>query len=145
MAKPSRILAAGVLSALLFGSAAEAMQIPQYDRMDARDEGAFRAFLIRSAYNDLKARGQNDQAEKLLKLFEDKGANGGNKQFDKNLDMVRALNQRNAGDPNYKGQVYEVEHAMALTLKQDGIVVAVSTLLASGQAFKAEYPPQPSH
>jgi hypothetical protein len=56
--------------------------------------------------------------------------------------MVRALNKKNASDPNYKGSVYEVEHAMALILKQDSIImIPVSTLLASGKNFTPKYPP----
>ena len=104
MGKLNKILAAGVLSVLFFGQAAKSMQIPQFDKMDYRDQGSFRTLLIRSSYNDLKARGQDNQAEKLLEFLEDKSDKGGIKQFDKNLDMIRALNKKNADDSNYKGR-----------------------------------------
>lgn len=117
------------------------MQFPQFDKMDPRDRGDFGSLLIKVAYNDLTARGETEQAEKLLSFFEDESDNEGFKQFDKNLELVREVNKKNADDPNNKTPPYEVEHAMALTLKHDGIQASVPTLLAGGKDFKAGGPP----
>jgi hypothetical protein len=129
--------ASALFAALLVGTTALAMQIPQFDRMDFRDRSEYRTLLVKGVYDDLTARGETDQAEALLSFFKDRSENGGFRQFDKNLDMLRALDQ----DTPDKTSPYEVEDVMALTLKNNGILVPVSTLLAINKNFRPSYAP----
>jgi hypothetical protein len=59
----------------------------------------------------------------------------------KTLEIFRAINKENTANPNNKEPVYEVEHAFAATLKDNGINVPVSVLLALGKDFKPSSPP----
>ena len=137
-----KYLASTVLSAaLLFTGAANAMQIPQYDQMVQNDKSTYVTFLIMGAAKALEAHGQPDQSKKLIALFEYSGENGGAHQFNKNLQIERIINAKNAADPNNKQKPYEVEHALALTLKNNGILIPVDVLLALGKDFKPKSPP----
>jgi hypothetical protein len=135
-------LASTVLSAaLLFTGAANAMQIPQYDKMAQSDKEDYRVLLVDGAANALDGHGKHEQSQKLIALFLDKGDNGGSIQLAKNLQALRIINKENASNPNNKEPVYEVEHALLLTLKDNGIVIPVSVLLALGKDFKPSSPP----
>jgi hypothetical protein len=138
-----KYLASTVLSAaaLLFTGAANAMQIPQYDQMVQNDKSTYVTFLIMGAAKALEAHGQPDQSKKLIVFFEDGSDNGGAHQFSKNLQVARIINAKNASDPNNKQKPYEVEHALALTLKNNGILIPVDVLLALGKDFKPKSPP----
>ena len=128
-------------TALLFSGMGNAMQIPQYDKMDKHDRAHYVTLLIKGAHDHLSATGQSAQAETLLYLFENSSAKFGWPQFEKNLQMARALNAKHAADPNNKKVPYEVEQALALTLENNGILVPVSFLLTVNKDFKPSYPP----
>ena len=49
-------------------------------------------------------------------------------------------NAKNAADPNNKIPPYEVEHALFLALKDHGITVPISVLLAINKDFKPSRP-----
>lgn len=128
-------------TALLFPGMGNAMQIPQYDKMDKHDRVHYVNLLIKGTYDHLSATGQSVQAERLLYLFENSSAKFGWPQFEKNLQMARALTAKHAADPDNKKVPYEVEQALALTLKNNGILVPVSFLLTINKDFKPSYPP----
>jgi hypothetical protein len=137
-----KYLASTVLSAaLLFTGAANAMQIPQYDKMAQSDKADYQVLLVDGAANALDGHGKHEQSQKLIALFLDKSDNGGFTQWAKNLQATRIINERNAKDPNNKQAPYEVEHALFLTLKDNGIIIPVSVLLALGKDFKPSSPP----
>jgi hypothetical protein len=137
-----KYLAGTVLSAaLFFTTAANAMPIPQFDKMAQSDRNDYRASLVEGAAKALNAHGDSQQARKLFALFTDQGENGGARQLAKNMGIFRELNKENAANPNNKEPVYEVEHALALTLKDNGINVPVSVLLAINKDFKPKSPP----
>ena len=137
-----KYLASTVLSAaLLFTGAANAMQVPQYDQMVQNDKSRYVTLLVMGAAKALEAHGQPDQSKKLIVFFEDGSDNGGAHQFSKNLQVVRMINAKNATDPNNKQKPYEVEHALALTLKNNGILIPVDVLLAFGKDFQPSSPP----
>src|ERR1035437_2693130 len=137
-----KYLASTVLSAaLLFTSAANAMQIPQYDKMAQNDKEDYRVLLVGGAADALDGHGKHEESKKLIALFLDKGDNGGFFQLAKNLEVFREINKENAANPNNKDPVYEVEHALAATLKDNGINIPVSVLLALGKEFKPSSPP----
>jgi hypothetical protein len=133
-----KYLASTVLSAaLLFTCAANAMQIPQFDKMDHNDRSKYVTLLVEGAAKGLTDHGQTDQARKLINLFKDSSDKGGGYQFAKHLQIARDLNKQT--DP--KQPPYEVENALEVTLKDNGITVPVSFLLALGKDFKPSSPP----
>jgi hypothetical protein len=136
-------IAGTVLSAsFLMAGSAQAMPIPQYDAMTASQKGAYDVFLIEGAANYLASQGDNAGAAKvrgLLEIDPGQATKPAMQQFIANINGTRQLNQQHASDPGFKP--FEVEHALALTLKQNGIVVPVSKLLQVGQTYK---PSQPS-
>jgi hypothetical protein len=137
----TRWIGAVLSTALLFSGVGNAMQIPQYDKMDKHDRAHYLTLLIQAAHDHLSATGQLAQAETLLYLFETSSAKFGWPQFEKNLQIARALDAKHAADPNNKQVPYEVEQAFALTLKTNGILVPVSFLLTVNKDFKPSYPP----
>ena len=137
-----KYLASTVLcAARLFTSAANAMQIPQYDKMVQNDKEDYCVLLVDGTANALDGHGKHEQSQKLIALFSNKSGNGGFTQLEKHLQALRIINRENANDPNNKEPVYEVEHALALTLKDNGINVPVTVLLALGKDFKPSSPP----
>jgi hypothetical protein len=137
MSRMHRCLATSILSsALILSTSAHAMPIPQYDQMAQSDKKDYRVSLVEGAAKALDAHGEHEQAQKLITIFTDKGDNGGFNQLAKNLEILRAINKENAANPNNKEPVYEVEHAFALTLKNNGISIPVSVLLAINKDFK---------
>ena len=123
-------LAATVLSsALVLSTGARAMPIPQYEKMSQADRGDYSVALVEGAIKALNDHGQPEQAQKVSALFLDKSDAGGFMQFRKTLEVIKALNKQNAANPNNKEPIYEVEHAFALTLKNDGVSVPISVLL----------------
>ena len=136
-----KYLTGTVLSAaLLFTGAANAMQIPQYDKMAQSDKKDYQVLLIEGTEDALDVYSNHEQSKKLITLFLDKSDNGGFYQMAKNLQALRIINARNAKDPNNKQPPYEVEHALALTLKDNGIPVPIRVLLMLGKNFKPKSP-----
>jgi len=135
-------LAVAMLSAsMAFTGVANAIQIPQYDKMALDDKVTYDGLLVVGAKNALLAHGQPEQAQKVIDLFKVGSVNGGSVQFVRNLEKIRLMNAKNAADPNNKQPPYEVEHAFYLTLKDNGITVPISVLLAINKDFKPSQPP----
>jgi len=134
----NKYLAGAVLSAsFLFSSAARAMPIPQFDKMTEHQKGDYSVFLIESAADLLKASGDTAGADKVLALFMShpgQPAKPALVQMVETVNAMRTHNQQNANDPNYKP--FEVEHALSLTLKNNGIFVPPSKLLQVSQTWK---------
>src|ERR1039458_2463740 len=137
-----KYLAAGTLAvSMLFANAANAMQIPQFDKLSKDDRATYATLLTKGAANGLYAHGDRAGGDKLIQLFNDHGDTGGAAQFWKYLDEVRIMNKNNAADPNNKQPPYEVEHGFELMLKNNGIIVPVSFLLTINKDFKPSSPP----
>ena len=133
-----------VLSAtfLLASGAAQAMPIPQFDKLTNDQKTDYTGFMIRSAYDLLVSEGRAADAEKVIALFERKAGQGPSPhvaELVENVNGVRELNKQHANDPKYKP--FEVDHAFVLTLKNNGIFVPVSKLLLVTQTYQ---PPAPS-
>jgi hypothetical protein len=130
-------VAAGVLSAVLsWSTLAQTMQIPQFDQMDRYNQIMYEANLFEGAAAGLKANGQPDQAKKLRSFFRTRGEKGGVAQLEKNLQIARDMNRKNAADPNNKQAPYEVENAMLVTLQENGFAVPLTFLFAINKDFK---------
>jgi hypothetical protein len=133
-----KYMATSVLAvSMLFANAANAMQIPQFDKLAVDDQATYVTLLAKGSANALYAHGDRAGGDKLIQLFNTTGKTGGGAQFWKYLDEVRIMNKNNAADhPNNKQPPYEVEHAFALMLKNNGIIVPVSFLLTINKDFK---------
>ena len=137
-----------LFAALSFGllGAYPALALPIHDfaKMKMDDQATYVTSLVEGAASMLKTHSQPDQAQKALTLFKDSGKTGGLNQFVLNLKMMEGMNNRNATNPNNRAHVYEVEDAMELTLKHNGIIVPASYLLTINQNFipsSAKLPP----
>jgi hypothetical protein len=131
-----KVVAGAVLTlGFLFSTAARAMPIPQFDQLKSR--GDYTVFLIESAANILAAQGDAAGAARIRNLFEnDPGqpAKPALVQFVENTNAMRAYNLQHAKDPGFKP--FEVEHALSLALKNNGIFVPPSKLLQVSQNWK---------
>jgi hypothetical protein len=134
-----KYLATSVLAAsMLFANAAGAMQIPQFDKLAVDDQDTYATLLAQGAAHGLYDHGDIKGGDKLVQLLNDGSKTGGEAQFWRCLEEVRIMNKNNA---NNKQPPYEVEHAFALMLKNNGIVVPVSFLLTINKDFKPKSPP----
>ena len=121
---------------------AKAMSIDDFANMTDDDEATYVTLLVDASAQLLKTGGQPDQARKAVDLFHDTGKNGGVSQLAANLKMMNNLNLRNASSTHSRGPAYQVEDAVALTLKDAGIIVPANALLKAGKDFSPSGPRQ---
>lgn len=112
--------------AALFASAAQPMPIEQFDKLAIPDQGDYVALLLQGAQKILVDAGKHDDLAKLNKLFSDVRPGDqvsiGILEFETNLANVRVLDaERYAKDHGVMR--LEVEQAMALTIRRNGIVL----------------------
>ena len=117
------ILAVTVSTGLLF-SVAQAMEIRQFDKMADKDQGAYIGDLIVGAEKVLTDQGKPALAATVKQLFTTKNSGDadtiGMVEFERNLARARVADlKRVQSDP--KARRLEVEDAMAVTLKKNGI------------------------
>ena len=138
-----KLVAVSFFVAMGFSTAARAMSIHDFGKMNNDDEATYVALLVEGSAEMLRAHGQPEQARKVIAFFKESGKDGGVQQFASNLKMVDALNKRNSINPNNRAPVYQVEDAMELTLKDDGIIVPASYLLTINKDFRPSGPSRP--
>ncbi|MCE0496906.1 MAG: hypothetical protein LV481_03020 [Methylacidiphilales bacterium] len=138
----TRIVFALALAALFSANGAKAMSFDDFARMNNDDEAGFVTFLIETSAQMLKTNGHPEQADKVVAFFKDPSPNGGVHQLASQLRSMNNINIRNSTNPNNRAYVYQVEDAMASTLKDDGIIVPASYLLAASQNFQPSGPPR---
>jgi hypothetical protein len=136
MKKLKQLLLMNIFIALVWSNVVGAMTISDYDRLSGKEQTEFINFLVEGSYKTLCSQNKNDQAEKLLKLFKDKGKKGGSAQLEKNMAIVRKVNEKNYNDVNYKDALFDVEAVMALTMDNNGISVLTKTVQEIGKGFK---------
>jgi len=141
--KPTVSLLALLLLGSALGSAsAQAMSFDDFRRMNDDDDATYVTNLVEGAAKMLRANGQPDQARQVIALFKDSGKQGGVNQLAMNSKEMYLLNTRNATNPNSRAHIFEVEDAMARTLKQNGFIVPVSYLLTLNLDFHPSGPPR---
>jgi len=118
------------------------MAILDFVRMNDDDDATYVTSLVEGSAKMLRAQGHANQAEKVVALFKNSSKNGGVNQLALNLKMLAGQNNRNAINPNNRAPVYGVEDAMALTLKDNGIIVPASYLLTINKDFQPSGPPR---
>ena len=129
---------------LLISAAAQAMEIQKFDRMAAQDQGDYIVVLIEGAQKVLIASGKKDLARKVHVLFTrtlpGDDAPVGVVMFESNLARARLADLRNL-QKNPHAPRLEVEDAMAVTLKKNGIELPTSFYtVASG--FRPKHLPK---
>ena len=112
--------------AAMYASAPQAMPIEQFDKLAITDQGDYVALLLQGAQKILVDAGKGDQAVKLNRLFSEVPPGNqmsiGMLEFEANLANVRVLDaERYAKD--HSVMRLEVEQAMALTIRRNGIVL----------------------
>lgn len=141
----NKSLAATFLSAaMLFTSAAQAMEIRQFDKMAGRDQSDYINALIDGAENVLTDEGRPDLAAQVEHLFATKDPGDadviGMVEFERNLALARVFDAKRAeNDPNARR--LEVEDAMIVTMRKNGIELPPSFLTVASN-FKPKLPPQ---
>jgi hypothetical protein len=142
-------LAVACLSAsLLAASAAQAMEIRQFDKLADQDQSEYIGNLIVGAENALIDEGKPDLAAQIKTLFTTKQPGDadvmGAVEFERNLALARVADaQRAEQDP--KAHRLEVEDAMLVTLKKNNIPMSqdfVRGFRAINSNFRPKYPPQ---
>jgi hypothetical protein len=111
----------------------------QFDAMpcDAREQYVWH--LLIGAGEGLEAHNK-DGAEKLKAIMANRNAQFYG-QFYENVQSAREINAANAAKPNNGGEpIYEVENALAVTTKQNGVIVPVSYLLTVNRDFVPKAP-----
>jgi hypothetical protein len=137
------LAAALLLLSTLGSSCARALSFHDFIRMNDDDDATYVTAMVEGAAKMLLAKEQPDQARKLIAFFKDSSKQGGVNQLAMNMKTMNGLNNRNAINPNNRAHVYEVEDAMERTLKDNGIIVPASYLLAINHDFQPVGPPRP--
>ena len=123
-------------------SSARAVSFIDFAHLNNDDEAGFIAFLVDAAAQTLKAHGHLTKLIRSSPFFHDTSKNGGVQQLAAHLKTMSGLNNRNATNPNNRAPAYQIEDAMALTLKDDGIIVPASYLLSVANDFRPSGPPR---
>jgi hypothetical protein len=121
----SKSLVAIFLSAaMLLTSAAQAMEIRQFDKMADQDQAAYFGLLVQGAEQVLIDEGRTDLQQKVHQLFSTTlpGDNMtvGQTEFERNLALLRVADAENS-QKNPKDPRVEVEDAMVATLHKNHI------------------------
>jgi hypothetical protein len=138
------LVAASLSAAMLLPGVAQAMQIQQFDKMADQDQGDYIGDLIVGAENVLTGEGRADLAAQVKQLFTTKNPGDldtiGMVEFELNLARARVADAKRAAQ-NPNARRLEVEDAMAVTLKKNGIDLPDSFFTVN-KNFKPKHPIQ---
>jgi hypothetical protein len=140
-----KYMAATFLSAaMLFTSAAQAMEIRQFDKMADQDQAEYVGLLVQGAEKVLIDEGRTDLQQQVHQLFSTMPSGDsmplGMTEFERNLALARVADaKRVIRDPNARR--LEVEDAMIVTMRKNGIELPPSFLTVASN-FKPKLPPQ---
>jgi hypothetical protein len=137
------LVAAFMSAAMLLPGAVQAMQIQQFDKMAQDDRAEYVGELIQGAEKVLTDEGRSDLAAQVSHLFTTNAPDGnisiGMSQFMLDLALARVADaKRVAQDPN--ASRLEVEHAMIVTLKHNGIILPPSFMTVNS-GFQPKHTP----
>jgi hypothetical protein len=138
------LVAAFMSAAMLLPSMVQAMEIRQFDKMAMPDQSDYVGLLVQGAEKVLKDEGRADLAAQVDNLFTTTDPGDahtiGMVEFERNLALARAADaDRVLKDPNARR--LEVEDAMAVTLKKNGIVLPQSFFTVNSN-FHPKLPPK---
>jgi hypothetical protein len=139
------LLAVTFLSAsLLAASAAQAMEIRQFDKMAVPDQSEYVGLLVQGAEKVLTDEGRSDLAAQVERLFTTTLPGDahtiGSVEFESNLARAREADaKRVLSDPN--ADRLEVEDAMAVTLQKNHVELPDSFYTVLNN-FRPKLPPK---
>ena len=138
------IFASTFSAVLLLSATAQAMEIRQFDKMADQDQARYIGDLIVGAEKVLSNAGKPELAAKVKQLFTTKLGNDadaiGMVEFERNLARARLADLRRLQKDPHAPRL-EVEDAMAVTLKKNGIELPDSFFtVATG--FRPKLPPK---
>jgi hypothetical protein len=137
-------LPAGLVLAYVLGlGSVEAMPILDFARMNLDDQATFVTSMVEGSAKTLRSTGHADQAQKLVELFKNSTRQGGVNQLAMNLKTMAQANNLHATNPNNRIPDFEVEDAMQLTLRDNGIIVSAASLETITRDFHPMFPPRP--
>jgi hypothetical protein len=138
------LFSAILLAAISLGAGqARAMDILYFARMQADDQATYVSEQVEDSAKMLRATGHPDQAAKAIALFKDASPNGGVSQFARNLKALQAKNTIKQNVSNSRGVFYDVEAALQLTLRNNGVDVPLKFLETSNRNFAPQLPLKP--
>jgi len=128
---------------MLLTSAAQAMQIQQFDKMADQDQADYVVALVNGAEKVLTDEGKPDLAAQVEHLFTTKNPGDadtiGMVEFIRNLALARVADAKRAAQ-NPNAPRVEVEDAMAVTLQKNHIDLPDS-FFAVNKDFKPKHTP----
>src|SRR5262245_47346979 len=117
-----------LLAMLVLAFPASALEIEKYDQMSQKDRLAYETQVIKSSISLLQRQRRDADAQTVIKLFTGQG--DGNKQYLRNIDLLRLADAQRAKGG---GRRLHVEDALSVTLEAHGITVRPSDLVAAVQ------------
>ena len=121
-----RHLATFLSAAMLFSSAAQAMEIIQFDQMAAQDRQNFLNFLPKAAETVLEQEGRSADAQKVHHLFNDilpgDALPIGEAELEGNLVNLR-VHDAEKHIQNHDARRMQVETALVSTLRKNGVEI----------------------
>jgi len=109
--------------------------------MNMDDASGFVAVEVQASADYLKAQGHAAEADKVIALFHEPGPRGGVFLLAGNIKSLYAQNRlRNSQARTFDARPYEVEDAIALTLRGVGVTVPVKMLMKAGDGFRPAGP-----
>lgn len=145
MRRPARVMPVTVLAAaVLFATAARAMEIIQFDNMADQDQAEYVGLLVEGAQKVLIDGGKGDLAAQVHKLFWEIPSGDrislGMEEFETNLAQARLFDaERHAKD--HDARRLAVEDVMFVMLKKNDIILPQS-FFAVASGFKPKHPTQ---
>ena len=144
MLKALPTLAVLLSCTLVLSVSLHAMEIEKFDKMAIPDKGDYVALLLEGAQSILRDAARHDDLAKVNRLFtevrEGDKMTIGMLQFEENLDRARLLDAERYAKEHSATRL-EVEHAMIVTLKKNGIILPKS-FMTVGKDFKPKHPPK---
>ena len=133
---------AAVLLAVIFLGAghAPAMDILFFARMALDDQANYVTNLVTGSAKILRQTGHPDQAQKAIALFKDPSNHGGIHQLATNIKEMQSKNTLNTTLAAPRGPTYDVEAAMQLTLRNNGIEMPLKSLETINSRFAPQLP-----
>ena len=138
-----RLIALFALTYILGLGGARAMAILDFARMNLDDQATYVTSMVEGSAKMLRAQGHPDQAQQLVDLFKNSTRQGGVNQLAINLKTMAQANNVHATNPNNRIPDFEVEDAMALTLRDNNITVPATFLKTITRDFHPMFPPRP--
>ena len=136
--------AGAILAASFLGAGhAPAMDILFFVRMALDDQAEYVSLLVEGSAKMLRTTGHADEAQKAIALFKDSTEHGGVHQLAMNIKALQAKNTLNSTLATSRGPFYDIEAAMQLTLRNNGIDVPLKYLETINRNFSPSLPMRP--